>query len=339
MEALYTYLRDHQLSYVTLEREKGQGFPFASPNYSIFANENGSQNNKSTRELITEFTNPDNASILVFKPTKSVEQICRERNWRLLNPSAELAYQVENKVTQVRWLGELARYLPEHWLGELIECNVTRPFVLQFATGHSGEGTFLIESEQDLANHIKQFPRRLIRASRLITGQTYTNNNVVTSDSVLIGNISLQITGEPELTNNKIATVGNDWGLANSKLTNQDKLAYNKIARDIGEKLRESGWKGLFGIDVIKEERTNRMYLIEINARQHASACFESSIQDQARKAGFRESLPFVGIRAQMLTTFEAHLASLLRLPLTNNQLIPITSGRREINRLVKSEA
>src|SRR3989344_7244536 len=317
---LYTHLAEHPVTYVTRDHERAEGLPASTQGgaegtrgYSIV-----SDSNKSTRELVDEFKNENKSSIVIFKPSRHVEDVCHERGWQNLNPSAALATQVENKVSQVAWLGELAHLLPEHWLGELSECNVRRPFVLQFATGHSGESTFLIEKEGDLANLIKQFPRRQVRASRFVKGSTFTNNVVVWGEKVLIGSISYQRTGEGDLTSNPFATVGNDWGKAVELLGETGRKQYEDIAEAIGAKLASQKWKGLFGLDIIRDDSTGKMYLIEINARQPASAVFESHIQKLANLPG--------------VTTFEAHLAALLELPYQGEELIPITTGKRTVN-------
>ena len=203
------------------------------------------------------------------------------------------------------------------------ECRWATPFVLQYNWGHSGEGTKLIKDEQDLGEVIKKFPYRKVRVSKLINGDTLTNNNIVTNKGeVLVGNISYQITGDTSLTDNPFATVGNDWKLAQTMLSQKEKSEYNNIVEQIGKKLARDGWKGLFGVDIIREKGTGKMYLIEVNARQPASTTFESQLQQQ------QGSDP-----QKQVTTFEAHLMSLLGLDLTGKKLIEITNGRRTINR------
>jgi len=315
MQALYAYLAKHPVVYVTRERERGEGLADNTEGYSII-----SDMNKSTRELINEIENVESAAILVFKANRQVEDVCRAKNWRLLNPKAELAEQVEGKVSQVRWLGELAGLLPEHWEGELIHCPWALPFILQWNWGHSGEGTHMIKTSEQLGELIKKFPYRKVRVSKFIEGDTFTNNNVVTKDErVLVGNISLQITGDSSLTDNQFATVGNDWTQARETLSEKNLRDYHTIVQKVGEKLVQDGWKGLFGLDVLLEKDSDKMYLIEINARQPASSSYESRLQRESGKTG--------------VTTFEAHLAALLNLDLSGEELIKIDHGRRTINR------
>ncbi|HEY4493675.1 MAG TPA: ATP-grasp domain-containing protein [Candidatus Paceibacterota bacterium] len=318
MKTLYTYLSEHPVVYVTRDRERAEGLPFGTAGYRIV-----SDPNMSTRELIQTLEVKPGENVLVFKANRQVEEVCQAKNWPLLNPLAQLAERVEGKVSQVFWLGELASLLPEHWEGQVSECRWATPFVLQYNWGHSGEGTKLIKDEQDLGEVIKKFPYRKVRVSKLINGDTLTNNNIVTNKGeVLVGNISYQITGDTSLTDNPFATVGNDWKLAQTMLSQKEKSEYNNIVEQIGKKLARDGWKGLFGVDIIREKGTGKMYLIEVNARQPASTTFESQLQQQ------QGSDP-----QKQVTTFEAHLMSLLGLDLTGKKLIEITNGRRTINR------
>ena len=78
--------------------------------------------------------------------------------------------------------------------------------------------------------------------------------------------------------------------------------------------MHESGWKGLFGIDVIYDEERDQFKLIEINARQPASTTYESQLQARFRGHGL------VGA-----TIFEAHLAALTGS--TRSDLVQIKVG------------
>ena len=86
--------------------------------------------------------------------------------------------------------------------------------------------------------------------------------------------------------------------------------------------MKQQGWKGLFGLDIIRETGTGKMYLIEINARQPASTTYESHIQQNT----LRED--------SMITTFEAHLSALLNLPLDGYELTPVTTGAQILQRI-----
>ena len=73
------------------------------------------------------------------------------------------------------------------------------------------------------------------------------------------------------------------------------------MATHIGNKIRADGWRALYGIDVVMDEKTGTLYLLEINARQPASTSYESYLQQLSRT------------QTQELTMFEAHILSLLQ--------------------------
>jgi len=266
-----------------------------------------------------------NDLILVFKNTKQIEKICADKKWRLLNPPAELAGRAEEKVAQVRWLGDLEKYLPPHRV-ELCK-NIVWPgdkFILQFNHSHTGSGTLLVETKKQLEEIKTKFPHREARAAEYIAGPIFTNNNIVWGEKVLTGNISYQITGLSPFTENPFATIGNDWHAPRIMLTNNQRLEYERIARDIGQKFASQGWRGLFGIDAVLDEKTGRIYLIEINARQPASTSFESELQAACRKAAYE------------ITVFQAHLSALLGLEFSGERLIKIKNGAQIVQRVTE---
>lgn len=253
-------------------------------------------------------------NILVFKSSVQIERICTEHDWNLLNNSAELTNEIENKVSGVHWLGSLSKLLPPHNVAVLktVSWN-NEPFILQFNRAHTGLGTMLISSAAELKKQQALFPDRDVRITKFIDGPMFTSNNVVHANGVLVGNVSYQITGLEPFTNNPFATIGNDWGLANEVFDDNLREQHRAIVALVGEKLRFAGYKGLFGIDVILDEKENKLMLIEINARQPASTTFESSLQEG-------------------LTTFAAHVQALLGEEIAE-QIADVTQGSQIIVR------
>jgi len=277
-----------------------------------------------TKKLIASITSP---AILVFKNTVLIESACKENGWTLLNPSAALSDEVEAKMTQVEWLGELAKkYLPAHIVAPSKDLKWEKqPRIIQWAHGHTGGGTTLINSQKELEALQAKFPDRMARSTEYIQGPSFTVSAVVTDDKVLLGNPSYQITGLPPFTDNPLATVGNDWSVAHDLISTSEHEAIEEMVGAIGKKLSASGWRGLFGIDMIYDNSRNHMYLIEINARQPASVPLESAFQEAYRQQG----LPG-------LTIFEAHVKALLGETL-NEPLIPINDGAQIVQRVTKA--
>ncbi len=253
--------------------------------------------------------------LLVFKNTTTIEQICENHGWKLLNPAAKLANQVEEKISQVEWLGDLARFLPKHQIQLLKDVQFTgESFILQFNRAHTGNGTILIDDENTLRELREKFPERPVRITAFVSGTMITSNNVVFEDRILVGNPNVQITGLAPFTDIPFATVGNDWALGNSILTDLQTNQYSEMVTAIGEKLRVNSWRGLFGIDCIVAQ-DGQLYLIEINARQPAGTTFESQLQQKS------------------LTVFDAHLLSLLDEKIEEQILTKINDGAQLILR------
>lgn len=267
-------------------------------------------------------TIPSKHFVLVFKNNALIEKICAQQKWRLLNPSAQLADLVEGKISQIAWLGAIAKkYMPAH---QVTTCEKVqwkqKPFILQFNHSHTGSGTFFINNARALSRLQQQFPKRPARTVQFISGPVFTNNNVVWNNNIVIGNISYQITGLKPFTDNTFSTIGNDWALPHILLSKKQLEQYKKLVRAVGTKLRAHGWKGLFGVDIIEDQKTGELYLLEINARQPASSMFESWLQTRINSNGN--------------TIILTHLAALLKIKTSNNSITTITDGAQIVQRV-----
>lgn len=344
MKALTQYLKKHPVVYITRDIDRALGLAPDTTGFHIISNNTSAakQYNErtqivlidgekplDTRELLTQESAVTMlnklrdkfgaVNVLVFKPTTIIERICDEHGWTLLNPAAIHANTVEQKISQVTWLEDLTTYLPKHQRTTCKELTLDNaPYIAQFNHAHTGEGTLLIETQKQIDALKERYPDREVRVSDYIEGPIFTSNTVVTADDILIGNISYQITGLEPYTKNRFATVGNDWGVVQKLLNDAQRKKFTEIANAIGEKLQGEGWRGLFGIDVIMDEQTGKLFLLEINARQPQSTTYESALQLQADAKG--------------VTTFEAHLCALLDIPL-KDALTPINAGAQIIDR------
>lgn len=344
---MFLKIKNNPVIYVTRDLERALGLPLDTKGYYIISNYSafakklvGVRKNillvkkdriLDTRELlelpsVKRFINKiKKPKIVVFKNTTQIEEVCHKNGWQLLNPSAELANKIEEKISQVEWLGELAKFLPPH---KIIECGKIKwqgkKFILQFNRAHTGSGTILIEDEKQLKEIRDKFFKRPARVTEYVSGPALTNNNIVLGKKVLLGNINYQITGLKPFTNRPFATVGNDWALPHKILTRKQLKEYKQMVLAIGKRMAQSGWFGLFGIDVMLNEKTGKLYLIEINARQPAGVTFESWLQREKNKKG--------------LTVFEAHLLALLGEKKNQGKLVVVKEGAQIIQKVVPIE-
>ncbi len=235
------------------------------------------------------------ADVIIFQNTPRIERLAQEMHWNLLNPSAATAKMVEEKISQVEWLGQDAKLLPPHRITQVKDIDFKgERFVLQFNHTHTGQGTYVITSADELDALKAKFPERECRVVDFIEGPVFTVNALVHRFGTTVGSPSYQITGLAPFTDLPFSTIGNDWSMP----TVSDVKEITRIARVVGSRLKHDSWRGLFGIDVIKDSATGTLYLLEINARQAASAVFESTLQ----KTG----------APKKPTIFQAHVSALL---------------------------
>ncbi len=277
---------------------------------------------KETEKILVSIDSP---KIVVFKNTSLIEKWCREKGYELLNPASQLASSLEEKITQLTTLEKIRELMPRYEKKRIEEIQwLGTPLVLQFNHSHTGSGTMIIDTVEKLNELKNRFPKRESRIAPVIEGPVFTSNIVVAKDVTLTGNISYQITGIKPFTDSAFATIGNDWGAPYRILNESERTAYDMLVREVADTLRELGWVGLFGIDAIWSTKESRWYLIEINARQPASASYESELQFSAKQDD------------DTITILEAHLKALLDEPLGNYSLIKISDGAQIIQRVTK---
>ena len=319
---------DQNFIIVTNETKYGQEIKSKYPDFVHLIRSEGPL--LGTTELIShkDFANiaTTDSLILVFKNTQRVESEISSKQLICINPKSFLSERVENKLSQIRWLGDLGKYLPPHTIKLAKQITwKNEPFIIQWAHGHTGDGTNLVNTREELAVLQEKFPERMARLSNFISGPSFTVNAVVSKDKILMANISYQITGLQPFTDNQFSTIGNDWGFAKKFLNERDLHQIQTIVGDIGNKLQKDGWKGLFGVDFVMDEKSRKIYLIEINARQPASTTFESQLEQIERDNGQKG-----------ITTFEAHIRALLDLPIDQN-IIAIEKGAQIVQRITKN--
>jgi len=239
------------------------------------------------RKYIKTYVQGSIPHVMILKNSQLIEDFCKKQGWKLLAPKAKVAEQFENKISQYKLLKNVVPY-PRTDISTLEKINIdeTRPrqYVLQFNRGHSGNTTFFINSKKDLEKLAKKFPKREAKISEYIKGKTFTLNCLVLkSGRVIAGSISEQITGLKSATNNPNTTCGNDF-TSPGNLSKKQIKKIQEIAQSTGMALYKKDYRGLFGIDVIIENKTGKLYFIEVNTHQPASISFEAKLHRQIGK-------------------------------------------------------
>jgi glutathione synthase/RimK-type ligase-like ATP-grasp enzyme len=221
--------------------------------------------------------------IQVFKIAPNIEKTAEKNDFKVLNPNASLNRMFENKLPQYKNLKHL-EFFPQTKLITLKDESYSKlvkefgeKFVLQYNRGHSGKSTIFIKEKQQYLKIQQKFPKRRVRISKFIKGQAWTVNACQTRYGCFYGGLSFQITGVSACTRKKGGTVGNDWTIAQN-LDNQIKHQIHEMITKIGDEMSKKGFKGLFGLDLIIDN-SQKVWLIEINARQPASISLHSQLQ------------------------------------------------------------
>ncbi len=225
----------------------------------------------------------DNVNVMVFKTSLRIEKMCKEFGYNLLNTTSALNKKFELKISQYNSLNNLISFFPKTVITPLNKINyhelkkqLGEKFVIQYNRGHTGNSTKFIKNEEEYKAEREKYPNRLARIAEFIEGEIYTMNMCVTRYGPAYGGLSYQITGIEELTSREGGTIGNDW-LYPQKLGEKVHNQIKEIISRIQTSLYDSGYRGLLGIDIIVTNK-QKVYLIEINARQPASTSMHTKL-------------------------------------------------------------
>jgi hypothetical protein len=273
------YMLKEGVQIFCLEKERGEL-------NELYRNSNRLLLHELTQEYIKKETPPDiKGYLMVFKMAPNIERTAKKMGFSLLNTTAALNRKFELKLSQYEALKNLPIKLPETVITSLdkaefesLSQKLSPHFVVQFNRGHTGMGTIMIDAKSDLDDIKEQFPHREVRISRHIYGDAYTLNACATKYGIYWGGLSFQITGIEECTSRKGGTVGNDWSFPQN-LSQKVMREIDAYTRIIGKEMKQHGFQGMFGLDIVLEKETNIPYIIEINARQPASIPMFTKLQ------------------------------------------------------------
>jgi biotin carboxylase len=240
--------------------------------------------NTQTQEYIKKNTPQGTTpNVIFFKITPDLEEICDSLNYKVLNTTAALNQMFEQKLSQYEKLKDAGVNFPTSMTGSLnqfsfkeISRELGLPFVIQYNRGHSGSGTLFIKSEEEFNNELMKYPSRTAKFSAKIIGEAWTLNACVSRFGIAYGGLSYQITGIKECTTKEGGTVGNDWSLS-STLSHDTIKQIEHITINAGRVMQNEQYRGFYGIDLIIN-KSGKVYLIEINARQPASTSMHTKL-------------------------------------------------------------
>lgn len=231
--------------------------------------------------------------LYVPKVSRRLEIQAQAVGAQLLGASSELNHLFEDKISftkkMAEWrLASAPRQDIEIFQSVLWDAAQSWgwPLVLQFNRGIAGEGTKFLENQKELIAFAAQNEGRRAVMAKYIKGKTVTLNACATRFGTVIGKPFWQITGETALNRNRGGTGGNDY-CADLGLSQQQLDEVYRLTKFIGDKMIAAGYRGLFGLDLMVEEKIT---VIEINARPTASIPTYTQLEHA------HEEIPLLGL-------------------------------------------
>ncbi|HLE48409.1 MAG TPA: ATP-grasp domain-containing protein [Patescibacteria group bacterium] len=227
--------------------------------------------------------------LLLYKPTKGVEAIADEKNWKLLANSWTVKYEIENKLAFREVLkkagieaitGETVLYdqLDENLFVKMLD-RYGPKIVFQIAemTAGGGTGTAFLENLSDFRKFKEKFDMKKdqftaienVNVTKFKEGVPSSIAACATKHGVLVGRIQSQVLDIPDvriLSEGSGLFCGHDfsYGSFGSDLQEQAKTIAKKFGMYIYNTM---GYKGIFGIDLITNPEEGKVYPIECNPR------------------------------------------------------------------------
>ncbi len=252
-----------------------------------FTNTNNILRNKTVQNYIKSYKGKK--YLFLYKADKNITKAIKGLNVKLIANKAYLNKLFENKVNFRRQLiraglqpvpGQTMKFgefqKPEYDFDFFIN-QYGHKFVLQlpdFRLG-GGKGTLFIDSKRKFNEFKKKTKEKVykkkelqtINITKFIEGKSCSIACCATKYGTLVSSIQQQIMDIPQVIAKKKGNglfVGHVFGLEFSP-------SINKQARELGEKFGQymysKGYKGIFGLDIIVNQKENKVYPIECNAR------------------------------------------------------------------------
>ena len=218
-------------------------------------------------------------------PCRALPAHARARGAAVCCVDHELAAQLNDKrfflgalpgigipATPGRWLQlTSARY---HALAK----ELGTAFFLQLPHGTSGSGTAFVSSESDLVAACARFGDATVRASPDLGRLSLNINGVALTRDAVAAYPSVQLDGLPCLSARRGQYCGNDYA-AVARLPRALLHDVREQTERIGRWLSSLGFRGLYGLDFVVEERSGRALAVDLNPRWQGSTALLTQLQ------------------------------------------------------------
>ena len=216
---------------------------------------------------------PGKAAFLMFD--EETERLAREAGLEVAFPAAALRMRLDSKIVTTQLgdeagvpsvpntLGRASSYAELTALAE--SRGIGSDLVVQTPYGDSGQTTFFIASSDDWDENADKLVGEELKVMKRINCREAAIEGVITRHGTLVGPLMTELTGFPELTPYGGGWCGNDVFAA--ALSEEHRSQARAYTRQMGERLRQEGYRGYFELDFLADMDTDNMWLGELNPR------------------------------------------------------------------------
>jgi len=260
----------------TLSLEKGRGIY----HLNILRNSTSVLAHPKTQAYLRKYKNP---LIIPYRSSQKMMEVARKNNWIIAaNPPHFGKEFLENKMKFREVLrkigvavipGEKANLKTIDYQQSVKKYGL--PFFIQHPLSGGGKGNFLIRNKDDfqkallgLKELIERTGQEQFTVEKFVKGSSPSLTGCVTRSGILSTSLQYQILSMPELyrkSNSFGLFCGHDWTASNFDQSVEKQA--DDIVERVGRYFQKLGYKGIFGLDFILDEKTNRLYVSECNPR------------------------------------------------------------------------
>lgn len=205
---------------------------------------------------------------------EETEQLARGLKVEIALPPAKLRKHIDSKIVTTRLGNEAGIKSAPNVMGRAgsygdlmklaARARLGKDLVVQLPYGDSGRTTFFISKAADWTRNAEKLMGEELKVMKKIRHLPGTVEAVATRHGTLVGPMQTDITGFGELTPYKGGWCGND---AFTGGMDKERRAVQSMARKLGNRLYQEGYKGAFCMDFLIDTDDGNVYLGEINPR------------------------------------------------------------------------
>jgi predicted ATP-grasp superfamily ATP-dependent carboligase len=274
-----------------LEQMRKENIPIFCLEEALEKNPKGKRNtttvlrNKLFQKFLKKIivNNSQKPVLILYKSSQEIERLAKKFNWILAANSQKLYKKLENKLFFKKLIKKLnINGIPGEIkpLGKLIFRQLISRypggFVIQNPSSGGGKGTFFITNEKGFENCVSLLkkepslnPNSKIIITKFIKGYSPSVTGCVIRNGILQLPPQIQLIDIKELCLNKKNSgtfCGHDWSVA-KKIDKQASREMKMVTEKIGTFLKQKGFKGIFGIDFLVDQKDNSVFPVELNPR------------------------------------------------------------------------